>query len=248
MASWQLEILDCVARLTLCRPPVNSLDAEALGELEKILTTVSDGRGLRALVITGGPGAVFCSGGDLKYWRRIRDGRHVSESGRCVFDHLERMEIPTVAALNGGVIGDGLSLALACDLRIASTRASIRLPELSLGFIPGWLPIHHLVSAVGRSEATKMLLTGAPCDAAEARRVGLVHDVVPPERLEEAAIECAGRLAAASSHAVRAAKSVLRGGDERVWFQEVWGSTDWEEGIAALLAKRAPNFTGGVVS
>ncbi len=245
MGSWRLETLDCVARLTLSRPPVNALDAEALGELERALATVSDARALRALVITGGPGTVFCSGGDLKYWRGIRDGRHVSESGRSVLDRLERMEIPTVAALNGGVIGDGLSLALACDLRVASTRASFRLPELGYGFIPGWGFIHHLVSSVGRSEATKMLLTGAPYDAAEARRVGLVHDVVPPERLEDAAMECARGLAAASSQAVRAAKSVLRGGDERAWFQEVWGSTDWEEGIEALMGKRAPKFTRG---
>jgi enoyl-CoA hydratase/carnithine racemase len=244
MSSWQLDRCGCTARLTLSRPPVNALDQQALHELATALGEVAADRASRALVVTGGLHHIFCSGGDLKFWRRIRDGRQVSESGRSVFERLERLEIPTIAALNGSVIGDGLALALACDIRIACELTSFRLPEVAYGFIPGWLPIRSLTAIVGRAEATNMLLTGRAYDAARAMQVGLVHEVVPSKQLEEAAMAHARALAAASAPAVRAAKCALRGGDERECFRGVWGNQDWEEGIGALLGKRPAKFAG----
>lgn len=242
MKSWQLTRAGPVALLTLRRPPVNALDQEALGELARTITAVRQGASDRALVITGGRGKVFCSGGDLKYWRSVRDGRRVSESGRSVFASIEELDIPTLAAINGAVVGDGLALALACDIRLASEAASFRLPELGYGFIPGWGPIRPLVSLVGRARATEMLLTGRSYGSAEAHGIGLVHEVVRPDALAEAALDRARALAAASSAAVRSAKRALRGADERGCFEEVWGSRDWEEGVEALLGKRAPAF------
>ncbi len=239
MASWKVDGVGAVARLTLARPPANALDQEALDELA---AAIVEARGARALIVTGGLRNVFCSGGDLKYWRAIRDGGRVSDSGRAVFSEIERLEIPTVAALNGSVIGDGLALALACDLRLASESASFRLPELGYGFIPGWGPIHSLIDLVGRARATEMLLTGRSCDAHQARQMGLVHDVVSPERLEEAALRLTQSLAALSAPAMRAAKCALRGGDERACFEGVWGKEDWEEGIEALFARRPLAF------
>ncbi len=242
MGSWQLDRMGTVARLTLTRPPVNALDQEALDELAVAIAEVAAIGVPRALVLTGGLRNIFCSGGDLKYWRAIRDGGRVSDSGRSVFSRIERLDIPTVAALNGSVIGDGLALALACDLRMASETASFRLPELGYGFIPGWGPIHSLVSLVGRARATEMLLTGRLYDAREARHIGLVHVVTSPERLEKAAMALARSLAALSAPALSAAKCALRGGDERACFERVWGRKDWEEGIEALFAKRSPAF------
>ena len=242
MASWQLARAGPVAVLTLCRAPVNSLDQEALDELARLIGAVCESATDRALVITGGEGKVFCSGGDLKYWRSVRDGRRVSESGRSAFALIEGLEIPTLAAINGAVVGDGLALALACDIRLASETASFRLPELGYGFIPGWGPIRPLVSLVGRAHATAMLLTGRSYGSAEAHAIGLVHEVVEPGRLAEAGMDRALTLAAASSPAVRSAKRALGGADERRCFEEVWGSHDWEEGVEALLGKRAPVF------
>lgn len=242
MGSWKLDQVGAVARLTLTRPPVNALDQEALDELAAVVVEIAATKGPRALVVTGGLRNIFCSGGDLKYWRAIRDGGRVSDSGRSVFSQIERLDIPTVAALNGSVIGDGLALALACDLRMASEVAWFRLPELGYGFIPGWGPIHSLVSLVGRARATEMLLTGRQCDAHEAQHIGLVHDVTPSERLEKAAMGLARSLAALSAPALRAAKCALRGGDERACFEGVWGKKDWEAGIEALFAKRPPAF------
>jgi enoyl-CoA hydratase/carnithine racemase len=166
----------------------------------------------------------------------------VSESGRSVFARIVELEIPTLAAINGAVVGDGLALALACDIRLAGEGASFRLPELGYGFIPGWGPIRSLVSLVGRGHATGMLLTGRAYAATEAHLIGLVHEVVPQDRLEEVAMARARALATASAPAVRSAKRALGGGDERGCFEQVWGSRDWEEGIEALLGKRAPVF------
>ena len=155
---------------------------------------------------------------------------------------MARSPLPTVAAVNGAAVGAGMNLALACDIRVACDGASFRLPELGYGFIPGWGPIRPLISAVGRAHAASMLLMGRTVDACEARAIGLVHEVVLPEHLEEAALARADALAAASTAAVRSAKRALRGADERACFEEVWGSRDWEEGIEALLGKRTPAF------
>jgi len=244
MASWAFQQSGAVAVLTLDRPPINALDQEALDELARLVEGVGNASTCRALVVGGGGGKVFCSGGDLKYWRGIRDGRRVSESGCAVLEQLARLDIPTLAALNGSAIGDGLALALACDIRFACEAAAFRLPELRYGFIPGWGTIRALTSTVGRAHATRMLLTGRAVGASEALAIGLVHEVVPAEQLEEAALACARDLATASAPAVRSAKRALRGADERACFEEVWGSKDWEEGVAALLGKRAPVFGG----
>jgi enoyl-CoA hydratase/carnithine racemase len=240
--AWQLETFGRVVRLTLTRPPINALDEDALGELEDVVVTLAGEGTARALIITGGRSRVFCSGGDLKYWRGIRDGAHVSERGRKALARVELLDIPTIAAINGSAIGDGIGLALACDLRVAAADASFRLPELGYGFIPGWGPIRALVAVVGRAAATELLLTGRPWDAPRALEAGLVHDVIPAEALQDAALERASDLSKMSRSALRAAKRVLRGEDERSHFQEVWGARDWEEGIEALLAKRTPDF------
>lgn len=242
MSSWQLDQVGPVARATLTRPPINALDQRALDDLAAAIVEVDANHAARALVVSSGLQNIFCSGGDLKYWRSIRDGRQVSEYGRSVFEQIENLEIPTIAALNGRVIGDGLALALACDFRVASDMASFRLPELAYGFIPGWGPIHPLVCLVGRARAAEMLLMGRSYDASEALRVGLVHEVVPSVQLQEAAMARACALSAMPAAAMRAAKCALRGGDERTCFQEVWGKEDWQEGIDALFAKRTPTF------
>jgi enoyl-CoA hydratase/carnithine racemase len=242
MGVWVLGREGEVALLTLSRPPVNALDQENLDELGWIASRLEADQEVRVVVIIGGIEGIFCSGGDLKYWGKIRDGREVSRAGRQVFSRIERLPQPTIAAINGQVIGDGLTLALACDFRIASEAATFRLPEVAYGFIPGWGLIHRLVALVGRARAAELLLTGQRLEALLAQEIGLINEAVPPDQLKARALKRALELAALSPAALRAAKCALSGGDERACFMTVWGEADWQEGIDALLNKRLPRF------
>jgi enoyl-CoA hydratase len=242
MGVWSLEREGEVALLTLRRPPVNALDRENLDELALIAGELAVNREVRVVVITGGLEGIFCSGGDLKYWRNNPDGSSVSRAGREVFARIERLPQPTIAAINGQVIGDGLTLALSCDFLIASEAAAFRLPEVAYGFIPGWGLIHRLVALVGRSRAAELLLTGKRLAAPEAQEIGLINEVVAPDCLRDRALGRARELAVQSPAALRAAKCALLGGDEKACFAAVWGEADWQEGIEALLNKRAPVF------
>jgi len=231
-----------VTVLALNRPPVNALDRTALEELSKALENVESDHESRVLVLTGGIEGIFCSGGDLKYWRHVEDGRAVSREGRKVFAQIESLPKPTIAAINGHVIGDGLALALVCDLRIASETATFRIPEAAYGFIPGWGFIRRLVASVGRGNASGLLLTGQPMGAARAQMMGLVNEVVPSDMLMVHVMSLSRQLAALSPVSLHALKCVLMGGNEAACFDAVWGKEHWREGIDALLSKRLPFF------
>ncbi len=231
-----------VTLLVLRRPPINVLDREALDELGQAVGEIRGDREIRVLVITGGIDGVFCSGGDLKYWRQVRNGNEVSKIGRRVFVQIERLPKPTIAAINGHVIGDGLALALACDLRIASLAATFRLPEVAYGFIPGWGLIRRLIASVGKTNASEFLLTGQPVDASRAHAMGLLNEVVTSEKLMDEVLKRGRQMAALSPAAFRAAKCALLGGDEKACFDAIWSQKDWQEGIDALLSKRIPVY------
>jgi enoyl-CoA hydratase/carnithine racemase len=231
-----------VTVLTLTRPPINALDRMALEELAEAVERVRSDPESRVLVLTGGIDGIFCSGGDLKYWQHVHDGREVSCAGRNVFDLIERLPKPTIAAINGHVIGDGLALALVCDLRISSATATFRLPEAAYGFIPGWGFIKRLVASVGRGNASGLLLTGQSIGASRAKTMGLVNEIVSPDQLMNHVMSVSRQLAALSPSSLQALKCVLSGGDERACFEAVWGKEDWREGIDALVGKRPPAF------
>jgi len=224
------------------RPPINALDREALEELAQAVEEVRADRGIRVLVITGGIDGIFCSGGDLKYWSQVHNGTDVSRIGRKVFAQIERLPKPTIAAINGHAVGDGLALALACDLRIASLTATFRLPEAAYGFIPGWGLIRRLVASVGRTHTSELLLTGQSVGAPRAHTMVLLNEVVPSDRLMDEVLKRSRQMAALSPAALRAAKCALLGGDEKACFEAVWDKEDWQEGIDALLAKRTPRY------
>ena len=230
------------ALLILNRPPINALDREALEELGLAVEEIRADRQTRVLVITGGIEGIFCSGGDLKYWRQVQNENEAGKTGRRVFAQIEQLPKPTIAAINGQVIGDGLALALSCDLRFASPLATFRLPEVAYGFIPGWGLIRRLIASVGRTHASEFLLTGQTVDASRAYTMGLLNEVVPADSLMDEALKRSGRMAALSPAALQAAKCVLRGGDEKACFEAVWSRNDRREGIDALLSKRTPVY------
>lgn len=180
-----------IAILTVTRPPINALDHKALEELNRAVRDLEGDAGVRVVVLASGVEGVFCTGGDLKFWRRFpRDAsRQVSRAGRNVFTRLERLPCPTIAAVEGHVIGDGLALALAADLRIASETASFRVPEADYGFIPGWGVPYRLERTVGQAVALELLFTGLPVGAERARQLGLVSQVVPAGQALSASLE-----------------------------------------------------------
>ena len=178
----------------------------------------------------------------------------LSRAGQQVFLEIERSRKPIVAAVNGYALGGGCELALACHLRLASPTATFGLPEVKLGILPGYGGTVRLPRIVGAGRALEMILSGAPIDAEEAHRIGLVNRVVPPEELVGRARALVEAIAANGPLAVGLAiESVNRGSDlpletalgvESTLFGLLAGSEDMREGMAAFLEKRTPRFTG----
>lgn len=234
----ELETRETVAHVTLNKPPINALDETALQQLTQAIDQVEEDLAIKVVIIASAMPNVFCAGGDLKFWPRVyRDQPEVISSlGRATFERIERMAKPSVAAVEGLVIGDGLSLALACDLSVASQDATFQLPEISYGFIPGWGTIGRLMEAVGSAHATELLLLGERISAEHAQRIGLVHRVAAGGDVKDVAQSLAMRLGGQPPIAVRYAKAALRGRldralDQTTWeahcFAATWGSSEW---------------------
>jgi len=250
----ELECEGPVATLSLNRPPINALDELALDQLGKAFDQIDADPGTRVVIVASAIGGVFCTGGDLKYWPRAYPDypNFVSRAGRLTFDRMERLKKPSIAVIDGRVIGDGLSLALACDLRVASHRSTFLLPEVDYGFIPGWGTVGRLTKIVGTAAATELLLVGEPVDAGHAHRIGLVNDVLSSDDVMNFAETLASRLAAKPPNAMQHAKAVLREGFpsnpspetdcEARCFAAVWGGNEWERGINNLFGR--PKVTG----
>jgi len=247
--SLELEPRETVAILTVAVPPINALDENALHDLMKALDEVENNETIRSLVIASGLKGIFCSGGNLKYWPRVYPGAPdtVSDAGRKVFARIEHLIKPSIAAIDGRVIGDGLSLALACDIRIASPASAFRLPELDYGFIPGWGTIGRLVDVIGKPLTAELLLFGQEIAADRAQSIGLINRITSADELIPLAGNLAKQAASKPSMAMFHAKAALRGDltnkpkDREDWefacFKAVWGSREWQEGIARLFCK-----------
>ena len=212
---------------------------------------------VRAVVLTGAGDRAFVAGADIKYM----SGLDVAEAGDWgALGHecgrlLETMPKATIAAVNGFALGGGCELALACDIRLASSRAKLGQPEINLGIIPGWGGTQRLGRVVGLGLAKELVLTGRTVDADEALRIGLVNAVHEPGRLLDAARETAALIASKSPLAVAAAKAALNralgGGeheaaldDEARDFGGLFATEDAREGMTAFAEKREPTFRG----
>ncbi len=245
-----------VRTIRLHRPPVNALDATTLEELTAAADTVSTDMDCRVVVIASAIDGVFCSGGDLKFWQTFQSeqARDVSLAGRESFARISRIRKPTIAAIDGHVIGDGIALTLSCDLRLASPRASFRLPEVGYGFIPGWGTLHRLVRTIGRPRTLDMILTGCTVGGRTALEWGLVSRLQPAGMFDEGLEVLLHSLLVKSPTALSLAKVALQEGaegpdatpaQETAAFIQAWGGEDWQEGIAAHFARRTPRFAAG---
>lgn len=252
------EVREHVGIVTLRRPEVrNALRRQTYRELEDAVRTAD----VRCLVITGEDPA-FCSGDDVRDIMVPSDGPAPDVASEVTrepqltpaADALLYTDTPVIAAVNGAAVGWGMELALMADLRVASERA--RFGELFVlrGLCCDVAGIVRLAQLVGRERAADLLFTGAIVDASEAERIGLVGRVVEHERLLEASLEVAGRIAANPPLAVRSLKAGLRRAldpdmaDLGAWVSATLGTLfrteDHREGVAAFLEKREPRYAG----
>lgn len=239
-----------VATLTIDRPAaLNALNSAVLDELAEALRAVASSAA-RCLVVTGAGDRVFVSGADVAQMRDMdrRAARAFSARGNEVFAALEQLPIPTIAAVNGYALGGGCELALACDIRVASTNAVFGQPEVGLGVTPGFGGTRRLARVVGLSVASELLFTGRRVKAAEALTIGLVNRVVAPEALTSTAAAIAAEIAANGPVAVRAAKAALAeslcadaelGADiESRQFASCFETADQREAMGAFVERR----------
>jgi enoyl-CoA hydratase/carnithine racemase len=245
-----------LAVITLARDPVlNALRRQTLRELEEALQLLESDPSVRVIVLAG-DGRAFCAGADIREFASLTsvEASAFIQQGQEVFDHLSSSPIPSIAALSGVVLGGGCELALACDIRIADASTRFGQPEVKLGHIPGWGSCQRLPATIGRSQALRLLLTGATVSASEALDLGLVDVVAPENGCLAAALALAEDLVNAAPIAVRAIKravdigiayGVSAGLDaEREGFDECFRSRDHVEGFRAFEERRNPTFTG----
>ena len=246
-----------VAVITITRPKVrNALNTETLSALYLTALALQRDEEIRCLVITGAGDKAFVAGADINELasQSPTQGRDHARRGQQVFDLIENLGKPVIAAINGYALGGGCELAMSCTLRIAADTASLGQPEINLGLIPGYGGTQRLARLVGRGRALELMLTGDPIPAAEALRIGLVNRVVPAAELMPEARKLAALLAAKAPIAVRyILDAVGRGGQmalgeaqafEAALFGLAAGTDDMREGTAAFLNKRKPEFRG----
>jgi len=251
----RLELEDALAVLTIDRPKaLNALNSKTLQELESALHSLPST--VRALIVTGGGDKAFVAGADIAEMASIgsAQAREFAALGHRVFQTLEQLPIPTIAAVNGFALGGGCELALACDLIYASDKAKLGLPEVSLGVIPGFGGTQRLTRVVGKMRAKELVFTGERLDAAKAKDIGLVLDVLPADQLLAHCKAVVGKLLKNGPLAISQAKRVIEyGADqdlraanelERQGFAVLFGSEDQKEGMKAFLEKRPAAFTG----
>ncbi len=252
----RLDVADGVATLTIDRPEArNALDAPTREALAEALDEAEADDGVRVVVITGSEAAsTFVAGADLTELRErsTADQRAASELPR-VYERVAECRWPTVARVNGHALGGGCELALACDVRIASTTAKIGQPEITLGLMPGGGGTQRLPRLVGPGRAAELVLTGDPVSGERAAAIGLVLDAVPPEELDDRVAALTGRIAAHAPNAVEATVDALRESarlpldeglaSERERFLEVFDGPNRREGIDAFLEDRDPEWS-----
>jgi len=246
-----------VAVVTINRPNVlNAMNVATLEGLRHTMLDLSHDDAVRAVVLTGAGDRAFVAGADINEiaTRTALDGQAFALGGQHVFDLVENMGKPVIAAINGYALGGGCELAMACTLRIAADTAKIGLPEITLGMIPGYAGTQRLARLVGKAKALELVLTGAPVTAVEAERIGLVNRVVPAATLMTAAGELAQQLAQQAPIAARyIIEAIAKGLEmpfaeacryEAALFGLVAATDDMHEGTRAFLEKRKPAFKG----
>ena len=233
---------------------LNALNKETIEELNKALTIANLDKGTGVIILTGSGEKAFVAGADIKEFAdfNVNQGSDLAKNGQTIlFNLLENLSTPVIAAINGFALGGGLELAMASHIRIASSNAKMGLPEVSLGVIPGYGGTQRLTQLVGRGKANEMVFTAGMITAEDALKWGLVNYVVEPQELLVKAEEIANKILNNSPSAIASAiRSVnanfndgVNGYDIEIEeFGKCFGTPDFIEGTTAFLEKRKPNF------
>jgi enoyl-CoA hydratase len=246
-----------VATITINRPDkLNALNAACKRELGALFGALGADDSVRAVVLTGSGQKAFMAGTDIAELAALDtvSGKAFAAGGQALFDAVQHLGKPVIAAVNGYALGGGCELALACHVRIAAEHAKFGQPEVNLGIIPGYGGTQRLARIVGHGRAAEMILTGRQVDAREALGIGLVNSVVPADELLPHALAMAASILGKGPVAVRLALEAMNAVFERPLseglavearlFGDLCGTEDFREGTSAFLEKRKPAFRG----
>jgi len=246
-----------IAVITINRPRVlNALSSATLDDLRHAVLELKRDDAIRTIIITGSGDKSFVAGADINELavQSPASARDHALAGQHVFDLIENLGKPVIAAVNGYALGGGCELAMACTLRIAADTAKFGQPEVNLGLLPGYGGTQRLARLVGKGKAMELILTGSPISAGEAERIGLVNRVVPAAELMADARRMAGLLAAQAPIAAAYIIHAINHGLEMPFAQAcayeatLFGlaaaTDDMREGTRAFLEKRKPAFHG----
>lgn len=248
-----IEIKDDIALITINRPEaLNALNTRFFNEMDHFLKDQSPRSTVKVVIITG-KGKAFVAGADISEMvdKSPEEGTNFSRLGQNTFRSIEKLNIPVIAAINGFALGGGLELAMACDFRIASSKAKFGQPEVSLGMIPGYAGTQRLSRLVGLADALYMLTTAEMIGAEDALRIGLVQKVYEPDALMDEVFKIANTIKSKGPEAIKKVKYVTRVGHDMDFDHASELEADYfgtqfkaegEEGMRAFLEKRKPNW------
>ena len=246
-----------IGQITINRPTkLNALNVATIQELHYAFENLDENPEIKVIIISGEGEKAFVAGADISEFAHfsIEEGAQLAAQGQeLLFDFVETLKTPVIAAVNGFALGGGLELAMSCHFRIASDNAKMGLPEVSLGVIPGYGGTQRLPQLVGKGRAMEMIMTAGMIDAETAKSYGLVNHVVPQADLLEFTKGIASKIMrnspVAISKAIKAInanfKDGVNGFDTEIRnFGKCFGTEDFKEGTSAFLEKRKASFTG----
>ena len=246
-----------IATLTINRPSkLNALNVATINELHKAFKKLEKDNEVQVILLTGSGEKAFVAGADISEFANfsVEQGMKLAAEGQeKLFDFVENLKTPVIAAVNGFALGGGLELAMACHFRIASDNAKMGLPEVSLGVIPGYGGTQRLPQLIGKGRAMEMIMTAGMINAEEAHRNGLVNHVVAQTELLKFCTTIAQKIIKNSpnaiSKAIKAVNANFKEGKngyetEIKAFGKCFGTEDFKEGTTAFLEKRKALFTG----
>lgn len=252
-----ISIEEKIATVTINRPTkLNALNKATISDLSKVIKLLGKNEDVRVIILTGSGEKAFVAGADISEFANytIIEGAQLAAEGQeSLFDFIENLKKPVIAAINGFALGGGLELAMACHFRVASDNAKMGLPEVSLGLIPGYGGTQRLPQLVGKGRAMEMIMTAGMLTAEEAKQYGLVNHVVPQAELLEFTKGIANKIIKNAPFAIsKAIKSInanftdgKNGFDTEIKsFGKCFGTQDFKEGTTAFLDKRKAEFTG----
>ena len=252
-----VSIKDRLAQITINRPKkLNALNEETISELSLAFEKLEEDQRIKVIVLTGSGEKAFVAGADISEFSNFseQEGSLLARIGQeKLFNYIENLSKPVIAAINGFALGGGLELAMAAHFRVASDNAKMGLPEVSLGVIPGYGGTQRLPQLIGKGRAMEMIMTAGMIDADTAHKFGLVNHVTTQEELMAFSQKIATKIMRNSSVAIASAIAAINAGFEEgengfdaevIQFGICFGTVDFKEGTSAFLEKRRADFPG----